>query len=163
MHVIGEIIVIIRLAEADAALLAGLGHGPRMVACGDLVGGTVLAGLDRRAPDAPGRGGLSWRRDPFFGRHGAIGLVARPVVESGARRSGRDLRLLLVSLAFVELVEVRDDLARLRELLDLDLAAADQIQHDLTELREGLTPPATGECVIEPRPAFARAALESGA
>src|SRR3569623_2886929 len=116
MHVLGELLVIILdLAEADAALLLRLRNRP--VTRGDLVGGPVLD-VGRRPPDPRGSGGLAGRGDPFGGRDGAVA-----VVEPRSRGCGRDVALVVGLLAFVDAVEVLAGLARFRELVSLDLAA----------------------------------------
>jgi hypothetical protein len=60
----------------------------------------------------------------------------------------------------IELVELGDELLDLRQLIEFDLAAPDQIEHDLAELGERLGPATTGERVAEPGPTFARTTLE---
>lgn len=63
--------------------------------------------------------------------------------------------------AGVDLVEVGNDVAGLGELVEIDLAAADEVEDDVAELREGVLTSAAGEGGIEARSAFARAAFES--
>src|SRR5213075_1724594 len=60
----------------------------------------------------------------------------------------------------VEIVERADEVGGFGELVDVDLAAADQIEDDLTELGEGVVAAAAGARFVEARPAFAGAALE---
>jgi hypothetical protein len=61
----------------------------------------------------------------------------------------------------VQLVEMCDELASFGQLIDLDLAAPDQIQHHLAELDQGVVAPPTGERIVDPSATFTGAALES--
>jgi hypothetical protein len=67
---------------------------------------------------------------------------------------------MLVGMVRVELVEVRDQIPDLRQLGQVDLALADQLEDDLAELGEGVVAAAAGQGVVEARPALAGAALE---
>src|SRR5262249_38332789 len=60
----------------------------------------------------------------------------------------------------VELVELVDEAARLGELVDVDLAAADQLENDLAELGERVVTTAMRACFVETGAAFACAALD---
>ena len=63
-------------------------------------------------------------------------------------------------LGGVELVEVTHEVASFRELAEIDLAAADEIEDDLTELGEGVLTAAVGTHVVEASATFAGAALD---
>jgi hypothetical protein len=166
VHVVGEVAVVV--VEGDAALLC---RGVRPLARRDLVGGAWRNVGRGRLPDARGLG-ARWRPGP--GGDGAIvavavtvagrklvarlGVAAAAVVEALARWrwclgvGGRVLG--------VELVEVGDDVVDLREVGDVDLAAANEVEDDLAELGEGVGAAAAGEGVVEAGAAFADAALE---
>ena len=62
--------------------------------------------------------------------------------------------------ATVDLFEVGDDIASFRQLGQIDLAAADQIEHDVSELGEGFLTAARRERGVEATATFSRAALE---
>lgn len=93
--------------------------------------------------------------------------VARvPVVTGGSvvepaameRAWGRGLGIVI---GFgVELIELAHEVARFRELYEIDLAAPDQVEHELAEVREGVLPTTIAANVIESSASFARAALE---
>jgi len=67
---------------------------------------------------------------------------------------------MLVDVAGIDLVEIRDDVADFGQLAEIDFAAADQIEDDVTELGERVLATAAGECGVEPTATFSRAALE---
>src|SRR5258706_9423812 len=71
-----------------------------------------------------------------------IPTIIKPPPNRPTRRRG--LRLG----ARVELVQVRDHFPRFRQLLEIDLSAADQIQHDLPQLGDGVAPAAAGEGLV---------------
>ena len=150
MHVLGEVVFFVVVAEANPTDLLRR----RAVARGNLVGG-ALGLFDGRPPHARRR--LLDRRPPR-GRHRAV--VAAAIVEAGARRGWGELPLVVAAVVRVELVELRDQLARLGQLVDLDLAAPDQVEDDLAEVREHFAAPAIRECV--PRAAFDRVAKSTG-
>jgi hypothetical protein len=70
------------------------------------------------------------------------------------------IRVMIVDVTGVDLVEVSDDVAHLRELVEIDLAAADQIEDDVAELGEGVLPAAVGQRRVEARASFAGTPLE---
>ena len=61
----------------------------------------------------------------------------------------------------VQLVEMCDELSSFGQLIDLDLAAPDQIQDQLAELDQGVVAAPTGERIVDPRATFTGTALES--
>lgn len=63
-------------------------------------------------------------------------------------------------MAGVDLVEVRDDVSNLGELLERDLAAADEVEHDLAELGERFLATSVGQRGIEDLSTFTRAAFD---
>ncbi len=67
---------------------------------------------------------------------------------------------MLVGVAGIEVVEVSDDVGDLGQLAQIDLTAADEVEHDLAELGERVGAAPAGECVVETRATFAGAALE---
>lgn len=102
-------------------------------------------------------------RDPLRRRHGAF--LAR--VEPRSRRRHGDVSvpgfvgpIVLGRMLGIELVEVRDEVRCLGQLIDLDLAATDEIEDDLAEVGEGFVPAPTRERIVEARPTFTRTALE---
>lgn len=70
------------------------------------------------------------------------------------------VRVGLVVGPGVDVVEMRDDVADLGELVDVDLAAADEVEDDVAELGESVVAAAVGQGGVEARAAFARTALE---
>ncbi len=62
--------------------------------------------------------------------------------------------------ARVDLVEMLDDVADFGQLVEIDLAAANEIEHGFAEVREGVLTASSGKCRVEARAAFARTALE---
>jgi hypothetical protein len=68
---------------------------------------------------------------------------------------------MLVGMTGIELVELRDDVANLGDLVDIDLAAPDQIEDGFAEVGEGVGAAAVGQGVVDARPALAGAALEN--
>ncbi len=67
---------------------------------------------------------------------------------------------MLVDVAGIDVVEMRDDVADFGELAEIDLAAADQVEDDVAELGEGVLSTASGQGGVETRATFARTALE---
>jgi hypothetical protein len=82
------------------------------------------------------------------------------VVEAAAMERARWLGLGIIVGFGIELIELAHEVARFRELCEIDLAAPDQIEHELAELAEGILPTTMAANVIESRASFARAALE---
>ncbi|CAN5637950.1 hypothetical protein BH11MYX1_BH11MYX1_37300 [soil metagenome] len=60
----------------------------------------------------------------------------------------------------IELVEVRDEVRGLGQLVELDLATADELEYDLAELGERFAPAAARERIVETGSTFPRTALE---
>jgi len=60
----------------------------------------------------------------------------------------------------IELVEMRDELGGLGQLINLDLAAPDEIEDDLAEVGEGFVPATARERIVEASATFTRTALE---
>ncbi len=82
------------------------------------------------------------------------------VVEPAAMERARWLGLGVVGGFGVELIELAHEVASFGELCEIDLAAPDQVEHELAELREGILPTTIGANVVESSASFARAALE---
>lgn len=97
-------------------------------------------------------------RDPILA-HGPI-VAGRSVVEPAAVERARRFGLGLAVGFGVELIELVHEVARFGELCEIDLAAPDQIEHELAELAEGVLSTTIAANIVESCASFARAALE---
>jgi hypothetical protein len=183
VHVVGEIVVIV---EADPALsqrvLGQRDHPARRggrtgrrrrwprggIALGRVVGSGVVDGRtpysDRRlgthgtttSTGSGGRGPGVRRRDRAVIAAATAATAAG--VEAISHGRGGEPFVILDLVAGIEIVEMGDDVADFGELGDVDLALADEVEHDPTELGEGVGA-ATGLAGI----GDARATLAGGA